>query len=422
MSLYEPRLKSFFDAGLLSIFLGFLLSYFILANRLKKKEIILDFKYFFLTSFTFATAVTAFLGVAYLKIMAPIFIGLVYLCGIKFEVTKLEISSIQNVSLNGKRLASIALSIFTTVLILVTSVQVHYDYFHGSVPSIDLAVNNTSPSTWLKNFDATYWPVITQTLLPSLDAIEMYYGSGYISNTLALIFVSVMMLLILNLVKTDKYGVLIILFSFFIYLWDFSHSPRPHILVGLALCLLMLSGGNFGLQILAVTILLLAKRDGLIIFLIISAIIGLLWILLDYKKSSREVLKWEEKAIFISISALILPLSYFILQWTPIKDNTIYDVIVKIVSGLDFSIMSSQSIQLATGTMIALFFAIIIQGFGQFSRTGLVVVSAIFLYILLSAQALTVLSQPNEGTVSRKFVYFFLPCLLVFCSNHWQKK
>jgi hypothetical protein len=181
----------------------------------------------------------------------------------------------------------------------------------------------------------------------------------------------------------------------------------------------MLSGGNLGLQLLSIIILILAKRDGIILLLIILAMTSFIWILFNVKKPWRELFKSKQKVISIVIGVSILPICYFILRWTPIKDNSMYDILVKILNGFDLSILFSQSIQIASGAMITLLLAIILRGFRQFSTTGLVIVTSAFCYIILSALALTVLSQPNEGTISRKLMYIFMPCLLILFANNW---
>ena len=352
-------------------------------------------------------------------ILIPALIFLGYFCS-KLSKNKLIHPSVGLTLTITKKISVSSLIIFAVLLLIFSSAQVHYDYFHGLVPSIDIAINKISPSAWLKNFDSTYWPIKTQTIMPSLDAIEMYYG-GSINNALSIFFISALMISVILEMRSGVFSTIVCLFCFSIYLWDFAQTPRPHILVGLACCMLMLTSRKLLIQVLSIAILILAKRDGLIIIIIICTI-QILPIFLKWKNLGMLLNPTiYKKIIFIAVISLTLLLIYSFLQWTPIKGNTVFDIINKVIIGLNLSIFSSFSVQVACALAIGFIFQIYLSGLANIPRISILIVASVFIYILLAALVLMVLKQPNEGTINRKLVYFLMPCMLVFLSNNWNQ-
>lgn len=418
-SIFEPRIHIFLDTGLVTILIGLLIASSLLAQCLKNTKYDFSYANAFLFLCTLASAVTALIGIDCLKFFIPVFIILSYWFS-KLSKNKLIHPNVGLTLSITKKISVSILVLFAACLLIFSSAQVHYDYFHGLVPSIDISINKISPSSWLKNFDSTYWPIKTQTIVPSLDAIEMYYG-GSINNALSVIFLSALMISVILEMRSGVFSTIACLFCFSIYLWDFAQTPRPHILVGLACCMLMLASRNLLIQVLSIVILILAKRDGLIILIIICTL-QTVPIFSKWKNLSAFLNSTTyKKIIFTALASLALLLIYSFLQWIPIKGNTLFDIISKVIIGVNLSIFSSFSVQVACVLAIGFIFQLYLTRLANIPRISILVLASVFIYVLLAALVLLVLKQPNEGTINRKLVYFLMPCMLVFLSNNWNR-
>lgn len=419
MSIYESRLELFLDRGLFLILVGVICISFFLTQRLQKIDWDLNFGETFLMLFTVASVVAVLVGIGYLIPFILIFVCLVYL----IEISKISIAyrKVFQVSRStSEKFQVVLIVLFTGFLLITSSVQIHYDYFHQFAYSIDIANNIRSPSRWLQEFDPTYWPIKTQTILPGLDAIEIFFGRGYINNSLALIFVAMLMIVIMWRLKCQGVNRALFLFCLCIYLWDFAHTPRPHILVGLACCMLMISGGRFLARCLSLAILILAKRDGLIVVLIMGvAWYGYFLFSKNYLKSSLRFVG-AKKIIHLLVILLLFLCAYYFSQWVPIKGHTISDIFRQIIVGADFSILDSLSVQIVVGITAIVLLKLFLSRSEQVPVVAVLVIAAVLIHLVLSALTLMVLNQFNEGTINRKLVYILLPCMLVFLSNNWS--
>lgn len=77
-SIFEPRIHIFLDADLVTILIGLLVAPLLLARCLKNIKYDFSYANAFLFLCTLASAVTALIGIDYLKFLIPVFILLAY--------------------------------------------------------------------------------------------------------------------------------------------------------------------------------------------------------------------------------------------------------------------------------------------------------------------------------------------------------
>jgi len=309
----------------------------------------------------------------------------------------------------------VAILVLSVFCIAFTSSQVHYDYFHGAVPSIDLAVHGKSPSEWLSKFDATYWPILTQTLLPTYDALEIYYTGGVLTNSLSLVFLVFLIISILIRLETDSMTQLIITVMCGIYILDFSVTPRSHVLVGFSCALLLLSAKPKWLAItIAIAILILAKRDGTFILMISTSLV---FIHYQLKLLIHNSSKAKQVSFLLVYTVLLTLFIYLSGNWVVIKGLTVVEVTGIIINTDSFGVVMRREIIITLLMLCAVIYTLAQDIKGKENPIPAFIVIAVCIHVVLSALLLENLSQYNEGTITRKLKYMLIPAAAIFFAS-----
>lgn len=296
-----------------------------------------------------------------------------------------------------------------------TSTQVHYDYFHGTYPSIDLAIHGQSPSKWLSDFDPTYWPVLVQTTLPVLDAVEIYYTDGILTNSLPLLFA--VLLTASTLIRLDAPPVtqLAITFILGVYILDFAFSPRSHILIGLACSLMVLAKKPLSLTFAtAAAALILAKRDGIIILSILLLCFSLCHLVTTYKHKLNTTKILIGATACTALITLALPLTD---KWIIIGGLSLNDAALSILSPSTLAVFIKKEILIAISLVALALFTVKLDKHLLRQPLPLLIVVSICIYVCLSALMLQGLDRYNQGTIERKLSYMLLPAAAIFFAS-----
>jgi hypothetical protein len=303
---------------------------------------------------------------------------------------------------------------------LLTSTQIHYDYFHGTIPSIDLAIHAQSPSEWLSRFDPTYWPILTQTILPVLDATEIYYTRGGLTNILPFIFLALLVGTTLSYIDARPIPQMLITIICLIYLLDFAQTPRPHVLIGFSLSLLILSKKKFDITfITGIIALILSKRDSIPILSILSIIV-----LIFYLKNyffNLIITSTKEKLVVIGSLIIGFIILLIISDRILINDLSLIDAAIKALGPSMLKILTKTEVLITLSISGAVILTLVFDKKLQKSLFPLLVILSICIYIVFSAFLLQGLNQYNEGTIIRKLTYMLLPPLAVFFVTRFEE-
>ena len=296
-----------------------------------------------------------------------------------------------------------------------TSTQVHYDYFHGTVASIDLAIHGNSPSKWLSRFDATYWPIITQTLLPTFDAFEIYYANGVLTNTLSFLFLIFLAMAVLTRLNADIVTQIIITALLAIYIYNFALTPRSHIFVGLAYALLLLCKNKQWIAaVTAISIGIFAKRDGIII---LSILTSLLFIYYQSKFFIRNSGKTKQFILFFVYATLFLLFSYLSSKWVVIRGLTLAEISSLALNTKGFSLVLKIEIIISLLLLFAVLYSFAQSIKEKESPIPEMIVLSVCTHTIISGWVLESLGQYNEGTVTRKLAYMLIPVAVIFFAS-----
>jgi hypothetical protein len=294
----------------------------------------------------------------------------------------------------------LALGLLTTWLLADGTPHVHYDYFHGSLPAVDLAVHGRSPSAWLSQFDPSPWFLVVQSTLPVLDAIGAVL-TGHLTTALPLLYCWLAVALFIDatpgwFAKTLA-GALAAVF-----LVDFHFAPRPHVLVGLFTALVVLGLGRgataFELAIYVLS-LALAKRDGLVLSLPLALSLAAI-----------AAWNWLGRRAGIALAGVGLAATAVILNsWPAIRGQTPAHVLSEAAANVPWAALAANAEVRLTLVMLAVTLLSLVLS--RCARTVVFVTVGMCLYVIVSALALLALDQYNRDTVLRKIFYMLVPVL-----------
>lgn len=294
----------------------------------------------------------------------------------------------------------------------------HYDYFHASMRSLELARSGTAFSPWFKQFDPSGWFLFDQTTSLTLDGLEVvWFGTqtGVLSRLVVLLLAGYLVLT-LDRLRVAWPILLLMTAALCLYLVDSAFAFRPHIYVGLTLAVIaaqLAQPRAHGGKLLAVLLLflVLAKRDGVILAPFV-AMLGV-WRIGELGKARRIDMRFAAPAAIAAIGLLVAGLSF-----TQIGKYSVGQQLV-------LSMFQLNAVQLAQRSVMV--FVLICAAIPTVSLALtkdtemrrrfiaplllLVVVAAL---IVASGILLEGGDRFNEGTMLRKLVYFLLPPTLTF--------
>ncbi|WP_137153239.1 hypothetical protein [Devosia sp. FKR38] len=294
----------------------------------------------------------------------------------------------------------------------------HYDYFHASMRSLELARSGTAFSPWFKQFDPSGWFLFDQTTSLTLDGLEVvWFGTqtGVLSKLVVLLLAGYLVLT-LDRLRVAWPILLMMTAALCLYLVDSAFAFRPHIYVGLTLAVIAAQLAQPRVhsgKLLAVLLLflVLAKRDGVILAPFV-AMLGL-WRIGELGKARRIDMRFAAPAAIAAIGLLVAGLSFAQIGGIAVGQQLLLSMAqLDVAQLLQRGVMAFLALCLA---LPAVSFAL--QQSPDMRRrliAPLVLLTIVTVLIVASAVLLEGGSRFNEGTLLRKLVYFLLPPTLTF--------
>lgn len=294
----------------------------------------------------------------------------------------------------------------------------HYDYFHASMRSLELARSGTAFSPWLNQFDASGWFLFDQTTSLTLDGLEVVWlgtQTGVLSRLVVLLLAGYLVLT-LDRLRVAWPILLMMTAALCLYLVDSAFAFRPHIYIGLTLAVIAAQLAQPRPQsgkLLAVLLLLLvlAKRDGVILAPFVAMLA--VWRIGGLGKTQRIDMRFAVPIAIAAIGLLAAGLSF-----AQIGGVAVGQQLLRSMAQLDMAQLTQRGVMGLLALCVALpTVSFALQRSPDMRRAliaPLIMLTIVALLIAASAILLEGGSRFNEGTLLRKLQYFLLPPALTF--------
>lgn len=279
---------------------------------------------------------------------------------------------------------------------------VHYDYFSQSIVAIDLGLNGRSPSTWLQTFDPGRWFVVSQGIMPVLDAYEVFLN-GTITTTLSQLLLLMLMVLVVRAAPRRALDLVVLVAVLGIYLIDYNRAPRPHVFVGIIAGLFLLraaAAARWTELSVYLALLALAKRDGLVLAVLIASVELAVYV--------RRRFGW--RVVIALVTAMTIALALLLNSWVALWQRTPLEAIIFALSRASYWQLIQRP-EVAQSVVAGL----LVIGVMKFSGVaGRVLAVPVIFSLFVAASAVTVdgMANYNFGTILRKLFYLQCPVLL----------